>query len=183
MQVLTSLLGNLYDCEILHLECKGEGILTLTIHSKDLPKLPGSAQAVSELMRPRAHPSSEPPSQPHDERNALLRTELQRAVTYIQDHLESGLSLQDIADAAGLSACYVARLFKQSIGQTPHQYILNQRVEKAKALLKQGNLSLAEIAVTVGFYDQAHFTNYFKRLTGTTPKVALRRSHEFEAIA
>lgn len=60
------------------------------------------------------------------------------------------------------------------MGVTPHQYILQRRIEKAKYLLQQGKLSIAEVAATVGFCDQSHFTRYFKRIVGVTPKQLLQ---------
>ncbi len=72
-----------------------------------------------------------------------------------------------------MSPYYFLRLFKQSMGITPHQYILQRRIEKAKFLLQHGE-SIAEIAIKVGFCDQSHLTQYFKRIVGVTPKKFLQ---------
>jgi AraC family transcriptional regulator len=100
----------------------------------------------------------------------LSRSELRCAIEYIHDNLGEDLSLHKIANVVGVSTNYFVSLFKQATGQSPHQYVIQQRVEKAKALLAQGHLSVCEIAVLVGFYDSAHLTRHFKRLTGTTPR-------------
>jgi AraC family transcriptional regulator len=64
------------------------------------------------------------------------------------------------------------------MGISPHQYLIHCRVERAKQLLVVGNLSIAAVAQVVGFSSQGHFTYHFKRLSGVTPKVFLRRSQE-----
>jgi AraC family transcriptional regulator len=65
-------------------------------------------------------------------------------------------------------------LFKQSMGITLHQYILKCRVEKAKYLLQHSQLSVADIAIRVGFCDQSHLTRLFKRIVGVPPKQFLK---------
>jgi AraC family transcriptional regulator len=65
-------------------------------------------------------------------------------------------------------------LFKQSLGITPHQYVIRQRVERARQLIQQGELGLADIALKCGFANQGHLNRHFKRLTGVTPKEIAR---------
>lgn len=97
-----------------------------------------------------------------------------RLVTdYINDYLERELSLDELAAIVQLSPYYFSRLFKQSTGKSPHQYIIQQRVERAKRLLLQGKMSLSEIAIACGFSHQSHLNRHFKRLTGVTPKTLL----------
>ena len=88
---------------------------------------------------------------------------------YIDAHLHQNLKLVELAAIAQISPTYFARLFKQSEGITPHQYILKQRIDRAQSLLRHSELSLADIAVRVGFCDQSHLTRCFKRLVGVTP--------------
>ena len=94
------------------------------------------------------------------------------AVRFIQQHYSRDVSLNDIAEAVHLSPFHVARLFKQALGVSPHQYLIQVRVNSAKALLEAGSgeRSLAEVASAVGFADQSHLTRHFKRLLGVTPK-------------
>jgi AraC family transcriptional regulator len=84
--------------------------------------------------------------------------------------LHQDLKLDEIAAIAQLSLYHFIRLFKQSLGITPYQYILQHRIEKAKYLLTHSELNIAEIAAQTGFCDQSHFTRHFKRMTGVTPK-------------
>jgi AraC family transcriptional regulator len=101
--------------------------------------------------------------------DGLSPATLHRITTYIHDHLHQDLPLIELSAIAQLSPYYFLRLFKQRVGMTPHQYILQYRVERAKHLLQHSLLSLAEIAACVGFYDQSHFTRCFKRVVGVTP--------------
>jgi AraC family transcriptional regulator len=102
--------------------------------------------------------------------DGLSAHSLQQVREYINEHLHLDLKLIELAAIAQMSPYYFLRLFKQSMGTTPHQYILQRRIEKAKFLLQHGKLSIAEIAVRVGFCDQSHLTQYFKRIVGVTPK-------------
>jgi AraC family transcriptional regulator len=97
---------------------------------------------------------------------------------YIQEHLDQQLTLTELSQLAGISPSHFARSFKEVTGVTPHQYVLNARVERAKALLLQGKLTIAEIASNVGFFDQSHFTRYFKRLTGVTPQTLFKQKDQ-----
>ena len=101
----------------------------------------------------------------------LPRHSLRNALDFINAHLDQHLRLADIAHAAGMSQFYFARLFKQSTGITPYQYVVRQRVERAKQLLKQRELPIATIAHQCGFANQSHLIKHFRRFTGTTPKV------------
>jgi len=98
---------------------------------------------------------------------------LKLVTNYINDNLERDLSLQELAAIAQLSQYHFCRLFKRSTGLSPHKYVTHQRVEKAKRLLKQGSMTLAEIAMICGFNHQSHLHRHFKRQTGVTPKTWL----------
>ena len=93
------------------------------------------------------------------------------ALAFIHENYARELSLTDIAEAAHLSPFHLTRLFKQSLGVSPHQYLIQLRVNSARWLLSAGSgeRSLAEVASAVGFADQSHLTRHFKRLTGQTP--------------
>lgn len=96
--------------------------------------------------------------------------QLKRAIEYIHEHLSEDVSLKNISNAAGLSPFHFARQFKLSMGYSPYQFVLRQRIEHAKQRLMRGGTTLAEIAIQTGFYDQSHFAQQFKRHCGTTPK-------------
>lgn len=101
----------------------------------------------------------------------LSKYQLKRAIDYIQAHFTENIPLEATAAEVGISRFYFCRLFKQSTGITPHQYLIKCRIDRAKILLKQhDNSSIAKIALEVGFSNQSHFTKHFKRLVGTTPK-------------
>lgn len=106
--------------------------------------------------------------------DGLSQSSLQQVIAYINAHLDRDLKLVELATIAQLSPYHFLRLFKQSMGTTPHQYILQCRIEKTKQLLRHSTLSLAEIAARVGFSDQSHLTRYFKRVVGVTPKQFLQ---------
>lgn len=107
--------------------------------------------------------------------DGLSRYQLQYTLDLIHDHLSDEFKLQDIAEQLGMSQYYFCRLFKQSMGVAPYQYVLQQRVELAKQLLKQPEKSIADIALECGFSTQSQMTQHFRKLTGTTPK-AYRRT-------
>jgi AraC family transcriptional regulator len=96
------------------------------------------------------------------------------AVRFIREHYAQEVTLSDMADAAGVSTFHLSRLFKKTMGMSPHQYLVEVRVHSAHALLAAGpqGPSLAEVAAAVGFSDQSHLTRQFKRILGTTPKKA-----------
>ncbi|WP_242042364.1 AraC family transcriptional regulator [Leptolyngbya sp. FACHB-541] len=104
------------------------------------------------------------------ENKSLTHTQLQQAIDYIQTHLDRDLSLAEVADVINISPTYFASLFKQAMGISPHQDGIQQRVEKAKLMLKRTNLAIADLALQVGFSSQSHLTQQFKRITGMTPK-------------
>ncbi len=100
----------------------------------------------------------------------LARHALRAVEEYIHAHLDQNIALADLADVAHLSEFHFARLFKQTTGLSPHQFVIQHRVERAKRLITEGQLSLAQIAIAVGFSDQSQLNRHFKRLVGVTPK-------------
>ncbi len=110
-------------------------------------------------------------------RGKLASANLRRALEFIHANLAEDLSIEDIARESYLSAFHFARLFKNTLGLTTHQYVLQNRIERAKNLIvKFSHLNLTEIGLSVGFFDQAHFTKSFKRATGATPKAFLKHA-------
>jgi AraC family transcriptional regulator len=100
----------------------------------------------------------------------LPQYKLQQVIDYINAYLDRDLSLQELSNLVQMSPHYFSKLFKQSTGNTPHQYVICCRIERAKYLIQQKKLSLAEIATQVGFVDQSHLHRHFKHLVGVTPK-------------
>ncbi|WP_342733150.1 AraC family transcriptional regulator [Bradyrhizobium sp. B117] len=100
---------------------------------------------------------------------ALDRRRLQRVLDYIEANLEGDLTLDLMASIACLSRYHFARAFKQAVGHPPHRYVSAKRLDRAKALLVQGERSLADIALALSFSDQASFTRAFRQATGRAP--------------
>ena len=105
----------------------------------------------------------------------LAPHKLATVLDYIQARLSQDLSLAAIAAEIGVSRCHFATQFKQAMGLAPHQYVSQQRVEKAKRVLRSQPHSIAEVALECGFSNQSHFTKVFKKQTGTTPKAYRER--------
>lgn len=100
----------------------------------------------------------------------LPKYKLRRVTEYICEHLSEDIALEDLAVQCGVSVFYFARLFKNSTGQSPLQYILGERIKRGKSLLAADRLSITEIALEVGCSSQSHFSTLFRRVTGQTPK-------------
>ena len=101
--------------------------------------------------------------------NGLSRRRVQRVRDYIEAHLSDPLTLTDIAEVAGLSPYHLSRSFKLATGMGLHRYLVLRRLNRAKDLLTNSNLRLADIARAVGFGTQAAFTARFRREVGVTP--------------
>ena len=102
-------------------------------------------------------------------RNGLSGPKLRQLASFVDEHFAEPIRLADLAARADLSPHYFCQLFKQSTGQSPHQYLMGRRIEHAKRMLKQRGMGLAEIAYRTGFSSQAHFTGAFRRAVGGTP--------------
>ena len=109
-------------------------------------------------------------------KDGLSRHKLKQAISFIQGHLDRNLKLSDVAKEIHMSQYNFCRLFKKSTGITPYQYIIQQRVEKAKQLLKKNlELSIADIALECGFNHQSHLSKYFRQSTNMTPNAYRKR--------
>jgi AraC-like DNA-binding protein len=104
-------------------------------------------------------------------RGGLAPWQLRRTKELMCSRLDRAVPLAELARAANLSPAHFVRAFKQSTGQPPHRWLIAQRIEKAKQLMTETSLSLAEIAWACGFADQSHFTRLFSRATRTSPGV------------
>lgn len=100
----------------------------------------------------------------------LSRRQMKRVKDFIEAHLSQDLSLDALAQQAGFSAYHFARLFRQTTGESPHQFVLRQRIERAQRLLKDTDAPLVNIALESGFANQSHLTQAFKRQFGFTPR-------------
>lgn len=110
-----------------------------------------------------------PASTPRRNVAALPNWRLKRVTEFIESHGDQPITLADLARIAGLSRMHFAAQFREATGLRPHEYLLSHRVEKAKIMLQSSSLPVVEVALTVGFSSQSHFTGVFKRFTGLTP--------------
>ncbi len=101
----------------------------------------------------------------------LTPKQLKTLMEYIQSHLHNQLRLDRIAAQVGVSPYYLAHTFKVTTGLSPHQYVLERRLQRAQQLLRHTNLSLAAIAYEVGFGNQSHMTTVFRKKLQTTPRL------------
>lgn len=95
---------------------------------------------------------------------------LRRVTEFINENLEEDLSLAAIASVADLSQYHFARAFRRTTGLTPQQYLMQQRIERAKELLAKDDLPIVEVSLRTGFKNQSHFTTLFRKFTKLTPK-------------
>jgi len=100
---------------------------------------------------------------------------LRRVLSFVDSHIADPLRLEDLAGAAGLSRMHFAAQFRAATGYRPHSYVLHRRIEEAKTLIGQSEMTMVQVALDVGFQSQAHFCTVFKRLTGVTPTRWRRR--------
>jgi AraC family transcriptional regulator len=106
-----------------------------------------------------------------------LGTHARRQVlAYVEQHLASNVSLNALAQTANLSEFHFLRAFKADMGVTPHQYVMDQRVQRAKVLLKQNGSDIAKIACNTGFASHQHFTTVFSKTVGRSPSAFRQRA-------
>ena len=102
-------------------------------------------------------------------KGGLPGPKLRQVMAFIADNYPNDIKLSELAQVAGMSSFHFAREFKRTTGTTPHQYLINFRIERAKALLGDEKLPLIEVGLRSGFSHQSHFTRLFRKFTGTTP--------------
>src|SRR5579863_2427465 len=102
-------------------------------------------------------------------RGGLGSARLRRIKELVHARMEDDLSLEDMAQSVGLSTAHFARMFRKSTGETPHQFVLRQRLERAKALLCTPDARVLDVAVACGFKTQQHFAQVFRDVCGVSP--------------
>ena len=102
--------------------------------------------------------------------DGLAPHKLKQAQEYINDYLDSNIRVKQLSELVGISQYHFSRMFKKSTGYTPHEYVVLQRVERAKRLLKENKLTLADVSADCGFTHQSHMGKMFVKHVGTTPK-------------
>jgi AraC family transcriptional regulator len=145
--------------------------LLLALDAEDTAGMPGGrlytdslgvALAV-QLLASHSAPAARPAA-------AVSARQLQRVTDHIEAHLDAPLSLERLADVAGVSRSYLQRAFRRQKGVPLHQYVVRRRVERARELLLGGTLPASEVALAVGFAHQSHMARWMRRLLGVTPR-------------
>jgi AraC family transcriptional regulator len=104
-----------------------------------------------------------------DQARALSDARLREIVGYIDSNLHRSVTLSELSALVQLTPRYFCGAFKQAMGRPPHQYLIEQRVERARRLLADPELSVTDVALIVGFNSQSHMNNHFRRIVGVTP--------------
>ena len=102
-------------------------------------------------------------------RGGLTPARLRKVVELVHAEMEGDLSLEELADAAGLSITHFSQMFRESTGHSPHQFVLHRRVERSKELLRAAEMRVLDVAVACGFKSQQHFARVFRRVCGASP--------------
>ena len=103
-------------------------------------------------------------------RGGLRPGTVRRLRSYVDEHLNERVSVEVLANIAGLSLFHFMRAFKQSMGATPHQYIVQRRIARSLDLVADTDIPLSEIALMTGFADQSHFARCFREQVGLSPR-------------
>ena len=102
-------------------------------------------------------------------RGGLARARLRQVVGYIEENLEREVRLEELAALAGLSVFHFARSFRESVGKTPHQFLVERRLERAKTLLAKPEWTVEQVAVAVGFGSAGRLAKSFRAVLGVSP--------------
>jgi AraC family transcriptional regulator len=124
--------------------------------------------AVVAILLARQRPSDHATPQSYQ---GLAPHKLKRVQSFITDHFGETVRLAQLAQIVHMSPFHFAHVFKKATGKSPHVYITAERMERAKALLRDSELALVAVAAHVGFQTQAHFTGVFRKYCGVTPRV------------
>lgn len=107
-------------------------------------------------------------------RQILSKPQLRRIAEFVEANLDNDLTLADLAQVAGISVPHLTALFRRTMGQSVHAYVMERRVERARTLLLKGRMSIAEVALETGFAHQSHLARWMRRILGVTPSEVLR---------
>ncbi len=162
------------------LNCRDEFVTHLVLALRDLARSgvapgPGYGESVCAVLIEHLLRSSRLLRVRRDATGAVLSSaRLRRVLEYVDAHLGEAITLGTLAREYGMSPFHFARLFKRRTGLAPHQFIIHRRMERARSLLSDGELSICEVAFRCGFSQQSHFTSTFRRTFGISPTVYRR---------
>jgi AraC family transcriptional regulator len=140
---------------------------------------PLSIDALARMMAIQLAKHHSKPSGPAQipKTNTEPSNRMQRLMDFIEEHLDGDLTAEAMAGELQISAFYLPRAFKAAVGQSPHQYVLRRRVERARDLLENTDAPVADVAASAGFGSQSHLSHWFKRLLGVSPAIYRRQKH------
>lgn len=95
---------------------------------------------------------------------------IKEAISFIEQNFQNNISIEDIASVCGINRSYFGKIFHQSVGKSPQEFLINYRMIKATELLKLTSLSIADISAAVGYENQLHFSRAFKTIYGVSPR-------------
>ena len=113
-------------------------------------------------------------------RSGLGPARLRRVKEFVHAKMEDELRLSELAQSVGLSTAHFSEMFRKSMGETPHQFVLRLRVERAKEMLRSAESRVLDVAIACGFKTQQHFARVFRHLCGLSPKEYRREFMRFE---
>jgi AraC-like DNA-binding protein len=163
-----------YDAELIRLcSTLRDDTALISIAENDLYLSDLTVAILGRLLHPSAVADSGGSFGPH----ALAKWRLRRVQQYVEEHLSGPISLADLATASGLSRMHFAVQFRRATGLRPHEFVLRERLKRAKRLLCSSDRPLIQVAFEVGFQTHSHFSATFKRLVGMPP-TCWRALHE-----
>lgn len=121
----------------------------------------------SERSRPARLPGTQP----------IASWKIRRLIDFVEENLDRDLTLEAMATEVSLNSLYLPRAFKKGVGQTPHQYVMRRRIERAKELLTNTDMAIVHVARATGFSSQSHLASWFQRLIGISPGKFRRPAH------
>jgi len=142
-----------------------EASLAYLMQNESDSRLHGEPTGNLELLE--GHPA--PPRSAHTYRGGLGPTCLRRVAELVNAKIEEELRIDEMAELAGLSPAHFSQMFRRSTGESPHQFVLRQRVERAKEMLRTPGMRILDVAIACGFKTQQHFARVFRRICGASP--------------
>jgi transcriptional regulator GlxA family with amidase domain len=123
-----------------------------------------AAAILQSVEEPRATPSTQA-------RGGLAPWQIRKVTLHIETNLDSPIRSDELASIVRLNPCHFSRAFRNSFGESPLEYIIRQRMERAQGLMLSTDAPLSQIALDCGMADQAHFSRMFHRVVGESPRV------------
>ena len=148
------------------------GALLAAIHAERIAGFPSGQLFLDSIERALAAAQVNSPvrdASPQVFKGGLSPSRLRRVTELVHAKIDDELTLEQMANEANLSVAHFSQMFRKSTGQSPHQFVLRQRVERAKELLRKAEARVLDVAIACGFKTQQHFARVFRQICGTSP--------------